>query len=64
MRATHLVLLVGLLAVTALAVPAAADITVNRLPVHACVSGTCTPCLDPITVPEPVIEFTLTGADC
>lgn len=55
-----------LLACAALAVaaPAAADVTVNGLPVHICLNDVCTPCTPPVTVPAPVVDFSLGGAPC
>lgn len=49
----------------AMAAPAAADVTVDGLPVYLCLNGVCTPCPDPVTVPTPEqVSFTLNGADC
>lgn len=63
MRAT-LVLLLALASLTVAAGPALADITVDKLPVHACVAGVCTPCLDPVVVPEGAVEVVVRGAPC
>ena len=64
MRAALLVLALSLAAATAFAGSALADISVNGLPVNFCLNGTCTPCLDPVTVPAPVVDFALSGAPC
>lgn len=62
--AMRLALLVLAAASLAMAAPAAADVTVDGLPVYACLNGVCTPCPDPVTVPAPVLDFTFNGADC
>jgi hypothetical protein len=58
-------ILLALVAITAFAGPAAADVTIDGPPVIVCVGATCTPCPDPVVVPTPPeIGISYQGGDC